>query len=247
MECACHISVAGGGPKEHDKVFPFTDITWNKALEYVTEWMKLPSEDNEYNISVFISTLSQLDVGFHKKCYQKFTDKQRLERAQKRKTKGTRKRKYVEISNSHVSVTPRKQKRQLRSDQKIISSLSRRSEHVLPSTCIICRREKIVRDYFSKKRERQKLVTCETGNTLKMAAELKEDEDLLIHIRDQDLVSIEVKYHRSCYRSYTRCISVRTKTESKIPYAKSFSHFCTSIIEQRIINGNEIIKLKAAL
>ena len=42
-----------------------------------------------------------------------------------------------------------------------------------------------------------------TGN-LRKAAEMKRDEDVLRHIRGKDCVAIEVKYHRACFKKYTR-------------------------------------------
>ena len=39
---------------------------------------------------------------------------------------------------------------------------------------------------------------------LQKAAEAKKDEDVLIQIRDKDSVSLEVRYHASCYKNYTR-------------------------------------------
>ena len=39
------------------------------------------------------------------------------------------------------------------------------------------------------------------------AAQLKHDSSILIHINDKDCVSLEVRYHKSCYRNYTRFLS----------------------------------------
>ena len=40
--------------------------------------------------------------------------------------------------------------------------------------------------------------TLSTAVLLRQAASMKEDENILIHIRDKDCVSLEVRYHRSC-------------------------------------------------
>ena len=42
---------------------------------------------------------------------------------------------------------------------------------------------------------------------LRKAAEAKKDEDALIHIRDKDCVSLEDRYHASCYKNYTRFLT----------------------------------------
>ena len=38
------------------------------------------------------------------------------------------------------------------------------------------------------------------------AAVFKQDERLLLHIRDKDCVAIEVRYHTKCLDSYTSCV-----------------------------------------
>lgn len=38
---------------------------------------------------------------------------------------------------------------------------------------------------------------------LRKAAEAKCNKDVLIHIWDKDCVALEVRYHASCYKSYT--------------------------------------------
>ena len=42
-----------------------------------------------------------------------------------------------------------------------------------------------------------------TGGLLLEAAKALQDESILAKIRGQDLVAIEVRYHRSCYKDYT--------------------------------------------
>jgi hypothetical protein len=39
------------------------------------------------------------------------------------------------------------------------------------------------------------------------AAEQKQDENILMHIRDRDCIAIEVKYYRSCFKQYCRGIT----------------------------------------
>ena len=43
-----------------------------------------------------------------------------------------------------------------------------------------------------------------------MAAQQKNDEDILLKIRDQDLVAIEARYHQHCYSTYTRGVKIST-------------------------------------
>ena len=46
---------------------------------------------------------------------------------------------------------------------------------------------------------------CETldAGVLREAAERKQDEKILVHIRGRDCVALEVRYHKICYNKYT--------------------------------------------
>ena len=48
-----------------------------------------------------------------------------------------------------------------------------------------------------------KLQTFEASKTLIYAAEIRNDARVLLAIKDQDLITLEVKYHKSCYGDYT--------------------------------------------
>lgn len=100
-----------------------------------------------------------------------------------------------------------------------------------------------MKDVFSGKRKLEQLRTCQTGEKLLMAAKLKNDEDILLHISDApDLFAIEVRYHASCYRQYTRCL--QKKTPVSVPlYLQSFESFCEEVIESRILHQKEILRI----
>jgi hypothetical protein len=112
----------------------------------------------------------------------------------------------------------------------------------------------IITNRYSHKRATEKLVQCVThasANTLKLAAEKRNDEQFLVQIRDTDLLAKEVHYHRSCYRDYTREISERRagctneqKTRGRpFEYTKSFNAICQNVIESRIIKGGEVLRM----
>ena len=44
---------------------------------------------------------------------------------------------------------------------------------------------------------------------LRMAAEQKKDESILLHIRGKDCVAIEACYHKKCYTSYTNFLKYK--------------------------------------
>ena len=69
--------------------------------------------------------------------------------------------------------------------------------------CIICQREK---NQKKGTKRYEPLSNCETYQaswTLLNAAKVRQDERIIVAIEREDVVAIEVKYHRSCYKDYT--------------------------------------------
>jgi len=87
----------------------------------------------------------------------------------------------------------------------------------------------------------------------------KDDEEILLQIRDKDCVAIEVVYHKQCYTRYTKDYAnnqAKLKKQSKEleKNAKEnanidetsilpFDRLCSEIIEERIINKEEIFTM----
>lgn len=68
----------------------------------------------------------------------------------------------------------------------------------------------------------------------------------MVHIRGKDCVAIEAWYHRKCYYKYTKNVSSVKKPKTNLEasvYDKAFDAICTNVIENRIINGEEILLL----
>ena len=77
------------------------------------------------------------------------------------------------------------------------------------------------------------------------AAKLKKDNAILNHIENRDCVAIEVRYHVSCHREYTRFLS-RVEPKEGGPealYAHPFEGLCRYAIDGRIIRDKEIFRL----
>ena len=90
----------------------------------------------------------------------------------------------------------------------------------------------------------QYLTQCETVNCglLREAAQQKKDEDILVHIRDKDCVAIEVCYHKTCYKNYTRFLSKRSiDAPVDSVYTTSYKVFCKEIIDDRICKNKEVV------
>lgn len=86
------------------------------------------------------------------------------------------------------------------------------------------------------------------GGLLAKAAEKLQDESILLLIRDADMVSIEVRYHRSCYKEYTNRVllqEVNKKSYDKCDslFGETFVKFCEDVVEQRLIHNREFMRL----
>ena len=73
-------------------------------------------------------------------------------------------------------------------------SLSERKDDHMPNT---------------RKWKKEHLVKCSTIDAvnLKQAAEDNKNETLLMQVKDKGCVAIEVRYHNSCYKDYTRYLT----------------------------------------
>ena len=82
---------------------------------------------------------------------------------------------------------------------------------------------------LSKKRVKQKLSVAQTlsAGLLQKAAEVKNDESIIVHIRGRDCVAIEARYHKRCYQKYTKFLSNTPKESDSGPdlYQKAFDKF----------------------
>ena len=90
------------------------------------------------------------------------------------------------------------------------------------------------------------LINAETvdGGLLREAAQRKNDERILLKIRDQDCVAIEVKYHRQCYNSYVRFLHKREREQATQIYTISFQKLCTELIEEKILKLDKIYHMQ---
>ncbi|PIK46417.1 hypothetical protein BSL78_16736 [Apostichopus japonicus] len=88
------------------------------------------------------------------------------------------------------------------------------------------------------------------SGSLQTAAQIRNDEKLLLYIRDQDLVALEAKYHKTCYQQYVRVLSTQKKQDGLLgikQYQKAYEIFCHDIVEERIVKNAEIFRLTKLL
>ena len=166
--------------------------------------------------------------GTHRQCYQRFTNTYFM----------SRKRSLESTSDPQPST----------------SKQTRRSASFIPSggtlfpsdKCLFCDKNVV-----KVKQVKHFLVKCETTtaeNSIKAAAESRNDETMLCKIRGMDLIAREAHYHNHCRRNYTRmdCRNPTFKTSetSQIldAHTEAFAYI-SSYIEQTILAAQMVERL----
>lgn len=140
----------------------------------------------------------------------------------------------------------KKPSRLLRSCFRVDQQLSR-STHILPNICIICRKQKHIKDRCSGKWSYEHLVQSElidSGQLLE-AAWLKEDLAISCQIENRDCVAIELKYHEGCHREYKRFLS-RAECSGEKP-EKLYLSFDKLTSHKHMAEALHILRWKAFL
>ncbi|XP_028395413.1 uncharacterized protein LOC114519473 [Dendronephthya gigantea] len=167
--------------------------------------------------------------GYHRKCYQLFTNKKNLKSSKKRSSQ------FVDESNESI---PRKK---TRLSQDTTSQIVKGTVPLFGKKCIICQKEKYKKDSRTGAYKPEPLTKCmspSAENAVKVAAQKKQDENVLLIVEGEDLIAKEAQYHHSCFRTFTYI-----PVESKISTGDAYLKFCSEIIQERIIGGGEIIKI----
>ena len=148
------------------------------------------SQDSENRLDNICSNIPSAFVpaqyGYHRSCYQRFTNVSRIMKRKK------------EAPNTSSEFGESSVKRR-RVSQHSASTPSR----LLPADkCLFCDKGRIRKS--GKEEHLVKCVTKTAEESIKRAAETKQDDFILLKIKDIDLVAKEAHYHASCRKSYTR-------------------------------------------
>uniref|UniRef100_UPI00358FD2C1 uncharacterized protein n=1 Tax=Myxine glutinosa TaxID=7769 RepID=UPI00358FD2C1 len=243
------------------KITLFSEVSWQKFITSVHQWKSTDTREAEIAqnaINTFglelvrapeILDAVPCQAGYHRKCYMRYTDKCKIERARKKPALVLQSSDQSDASAEHDQgrdeVAPKI--RLLRSKTSHSRAAGSRSSHLLPVCCLICKKDKNIVEPHSRKRRKEQLVHCETitAGKLVTAAEMRKDEALLINIRGKDLVALEARYHKSCFKSYTRFLSknyVKNPQEVFL-YDEGYKCFCQRVVEERIVKNREILRL----
>ena len=189
-----------------------------KTISNLRQQQPIGSTSRMNNICKSIpETLNQEVHGYHRACYNKFSkNKDRL----------------VQLDASDSSDGSGKSSKRSSSDKILFAK-----------DCIFCTKEG--RKWHGKKgkgsvSEKTTVFDMGGGKTVQEQAERKHDEKLLIRIRGKCLFSVEVHYHPSCRRQYTRMTGLgrsqddqqrRRQMEMEQAHSKSFDKLCNLITE----------------
>ena len=164
-----------------------TETSFQKIKSAAEVRQSQDSENRLDNICSNIpSAFAPAQYGYHRSCYQRFTN---VSRIMKRKKEAPNTR--SEFGESSV--------KRRRVSQHSASTPSR----LLPADkCLFCDKGRIRKS--GKEEHLVKCVTKTAEGSIKRAAETKQDEFIVLKIKDIDLVAKEAHYHASCRKSYTR-------------------------------------------
>ncbi|XP_057701136.1 uncharacterized protein LOC130921360 [Corythoichthys intestinalis] len=250
--CYMHLSSV-----QDEDVQEFSHKRWETYRACLRQWLSLqgPSKDvaekHKHCVDVDFDNAPK-DAGFHKTCYIRFICKRRLSLAEKKRETAASDQSAPSDSmadakaSTSISTEPPRKKFRSRTGLPMPSA-----GYVLPPLCIICKKvEKLIT--MKGKRQRDKLSQAKTltAGLLQKAAELKEDTSVLLHIKEKDCVALGVRYHRTCYAQYTKFLSRPTETSTtprdkatKTPFTDSYNLFCETVIRQKIIVDQEVLRM----
>ena len=201
-----------------------TDVTLKSLKENKEIRQKLGGENYHYQQCAGIPDTLNSNYYLHPECFKKFIYAKTLE-----------KRKY-QSNGDAINIS--KMQRTTRSSQSIDAV---EKGGLFPDMCMICEKKKIKvrgKDYYT-----TRISTRDAEETLKKAALLKKDEEMLLEIQDLDLIAKEFKKHDKCYRDYTRLIYDSLEEEKNPIYCSGDYEAVVKIIEEQVISQFKCVSM----
>ena len=206
---------------KHDlQVRCLSQHSFNKIHEIAD--FRRKAKNNEIDFEQLPDILDDNLHGYHRWCYQQFTNISYLKRK-------------IENDNSASSEQSTVAKSKRRSlNQSSVSAL-------FPSDrCIFCDK-----DTIKHRGAKQYLVKCVTKiaeESIKRSAESKHDFEMLSRVRDVDLVAREAHYHSTCRKAYTRPPdnrgkSIDPKADATTEHHREAFDYLSEHIERNVITS----------
>ena len=213
--CLCHCIEAG----KDEELRNFTEKSWGT--------FRLSAEVRKDNIYERMSEKWDAknieEIGrYHRKCYQHYTNKTNLDRLKRKR----------EISGNNASSYVDSQTQDLPHPKRLSRSAVSATTY---DACILCQTNK----YSKRFKDNEPLTNLETiqaSETLVEAARKRNDERILLAVEGRDLVAMEVKYHRTCYKGYTH---KRDTQDKETTFEEVFKDFTTNV-QRDIVEGQKV-------
>ena len=124
---------------------------------------------------------------------------------------------------------------------------------LFPNMCMKCK-SSLPLKVKGKKRFIRVLQTFSACKTVKLAAVIHSDDEMLRQVTGEDLIAKEFKMHLNCYKEYTRVcskqslggissLSVNEDSENETRTANNFKTVCSFIVDH-VIRGHQSVSIK---
>ena len=112
-----------------------------------------------------------------------------------------------------------------------------------PNVCVFCNQER--KSANNTVYSLHKIACKDAMALIKEAAKVKNDEKLLIQIRDVDLIAKELQMHRICYIDYTRIVTLKNKPSDADETEFAWGDFdaVKAFISESILTMNKAISI----
>lgn len=176
-------------------------------------------------------SLSEREFYYHRECYQKFTYAKTL-----------LKRKISQDGDTNESRKAQRLSRKTSSQAGKISTTDSRGR--FPNHCMICK--KVSFKLKGKVETLSNIITTSAENTLKQAAKLRNDKEMLVAVQGIDLIAKDFRKHDYCYREYTRLVWEKEQTSQTVEGTGDFESVC-ALVDDNIIMGHQCLSMETIM
>ena len=206
----------------HSKIKPISEINQEKI--YGAKYVRKSKGGNHHHKEQCDAIPSEIDPtkhGIHlTPCFKKFVV---IISQEKRKS----------LDDLGTSVRPKRLK----------VSEEHSTRNIYPKECNLCKRYRI--KWSGRYLLPATISTQQAVNTIKEAAEAKEDQSLYYEIKDLGLIAKEFKYHDVCYREFTRKEDIIHKKRKSLEDVRGTHNFevVSKCIEEKILNKSQAVSM----
>lgn len=207
------------------EIIPLSESQFNsiqKAVE-VRQRQRGEGPRLDYICSSVPDKIDETVHGIHRRCYKRFINIHHLATDD-------------EESSTSDSLPTRSSARSSSGNHSTIFNQNR---------CIFCKKDS--KKFKGKKETLSKCVTETSEQTIREAANSKNDFELLREIGTEDLRAKEARYHESCRREYVRRYAKQEETDEQVvnmrsAYAESFEAVCR-YIDSEILERGRVVRM----